>query len=250
MEEFLEHLKGKLDRIEGKLDNMSEEMGEIKRENREMRQENKQLKAELNEVNKRVEILEREIRKKNLVIHGLQETDNEEPQMLQRKVQEVLIKTGVQIKEEELSEVRRMGILKNNKARPTFVQLASGKKRTEILKGGHNLKGSNVYINEDYSKEIQTQRRELIYHMKKAREQGNNAKINYNKLTINGEVYTIEQVRNWTKNETEKEMETERINKGRTISQRSPSEERQREKILKITQTRSRSTDKYPSTKN
>ncbi|KAF5296553.1 hypothetical protein FQA39_LY12471 [Lamprigera yunnana] len=56
------------------------------------------------------------------------------------------------------------------------------------------LKGTNIWISEDYSKQVQKQRKLLLPYMKKARTKGNKANFDQNKLIINGERYTLEQI--------------------------------------------------------
>ncbi len=46
------------------------------------------------------------------------------------------------------------------------------------------LKGSNIYINEDYPESVRKRRKELIPKMKAARERGDIAFLRYDKLIV------------------------------------------------------------------
>ncbi|KAK4877387.1 hypothetical protein RN001_009893 [Aquatica leii] len=58
-----------------------------------------------------------------------------------------------------------------------------------ILKNAKTLKGTDIWINEDYLKEVQEERRRLIPYMTEAKNKGYKALIRYDKLIINNETY-------------------------------------------------------------
>lgn len=63
-----------------------------------------------------------------------------------------------------------------------------------ILTGNNMLKNTKGYINEDYPREIMDQRKQLVKHMKDAREKGYRADIHYGKLQINSDLWELEQM--------------------------------------------------------
>ncbi|CAH1105655.1 unnamed protein product [Psylliodes chrysocephalus] len=52
-----------------------------------------------------------------------------------------------------------------------------------------SLKGTNIWIDEDYPKEVQEERRKLVIKMKETRNKGYKAQLRYNKLIIIDELY-------------------------------------------------------------
>ena len=54
----------------------------------------------------------------------------------------------------------------------------------KILRRKNKLKGTKIYINKDFPKEVLDQRRELVKYMKAAKERGQNANLAYNKLKV------------------------------------------------------------------
>ncbi|GLV46102.1 hypothetical protein CBL_10762 [Carabus blaptoides fortunei] len=106
-----------------------------------------------------------------MVIQGIEEARNEDEDRIKNKVNDVLSKMQINIDLKcDITELRRIG--RENKKK---------------------LKGTEIYINEDFPKEIQNQRRELIKYMKTARTQGHEVTLLYNKLKINDKIYTLEQ---------------------------------------------------------
>ena len=53
-----------------------------------------------------------------------------------------------------------------------------------VLGKGKDLKGTNIYVNEDYTEAGRQKRRELIPAMKTARERGDIAYIRHDKLIV------------------------------------------------------------------
>ena len=69
---------------------------------------------------------------------------------------------------------------KNNTATRTFViKLANYKDKSMILRNVHKLKGSDIFINEDFSKQTTDLRKELWKEVKQLRSEGKIAYLNY-----------------------------------------------------------------------
>lgn len=256
MEKLLEEIRDRLNvmetrdqrreeretRVEQKIDNLQSELTKLKVEGQEMKRENEILRREIIGQNRRIEFLERETRRKNLILYGIVETENENLEMQQQKIKEVINRAGVEISpREEVTEIRRIGKKENNKARPIKIEVADGNKREEILRSTKGLKNTSWRISEDYPKEIQIQRKRLVEHMKMARDRGNRATIRYNRLVVNGEVFDIDDVDRWEAQDQEgsrgEGMRTPLKKVGaRTVSERTPTEDDTvREESVKIT---------------
>lgn len=235
-------------RIERKLDNIQIELIALKKENEERKRENEKLEGEIRKQNEKIILLEKELRKRNLIIFGIEEMENEDYQIQQAKVQEVFDKTGAQAATaNDIIDIRRLGKKTGNSTRPMMVELSSGNKKMEILRLSKNLKNTGWSINEDFPKEIQAQRKELLEQMKKARNEGHKATVKYNKLIVDGKDYSVESAKDWA-NPTHNEQEKTEENEGgrgitRKASQRTPSKEDElRGELAKITKTAKRTT--------
>lgn len=228
-------------RMEQKIDNINIELMKLQSENQERKRENDQLREIVNIQNKKIEMLERDLKRKNLVIFGIDEEEGEGLEIRQRKIKEVVSRTGVEIEpKEDIAEIRRVGRRENGKDRPLIVELIKGDKKNEIIRSTRNLRGTKWSISEDYPKEVQIQRKQLLKHMKMARNKGHRALVIYDKVVIDGEQYTLDDIeRGEMKQIKENEtgyITTPRNKEGaRRISERSPTEEdKQREGTSKI----------------
>lgn len=70
-------------------------------------------------------------------------------------------------------------------------------RKVKTLEQTNKLKGTKVYIDKDYPKDILEQRKQLIRYMKQARESGAKVKIIDNKLMINDNVYSLKELEEW-----------------------------------------------------
>ena len=68
--------------------------------------------------------------------------------------------------------------------RPIVIKFLRHKDKMAVLGKAKELKGTSIYMNEDYSEGVKQKRRELIPAMKAARERGDIAYIRYDKLIV------------------------------------------------------------------
>ncbi|KAK4884836.1 hypothetical protein RN001_001107 [Aquatica leii] len=185
---------------------------------------------------KRISMLEREVRKKNIVIKGIKDNEQENEKETQEKVNAVIQKTGINFNiTEELDEARRIGKYNEGKTRPIMIKLMKESTKMNILKNAKTLRGTDIWIDEDYPKEVQEERRRLIPYMKEARNKGYKALIRYDKLIINNETYRTKDLE---KDEEHENGETsDKSRQKRTVNERSPESDKFQENQKRINRT-------------
>lgn len=227
LERMFEQINGNMQIMNSKLDSIVTEMSKIK-------EENSKLKEIVIKQEEKINSLQREIRKKNIVIKGVEETENEIEKVTYDKVISIIQKIGITINpKEDIDVVKRIGKYKNERKRPILIKLTKESTKFMILKNAKNLKGTDIWIDEDYPKEVQEERRRLIPEMKEARNKGYSAQMKYNKLIINNEVYQAE---NLTEME-ENKIKGSNNNQKRKVDVRSPESNTLVEQLKKITKT-------------
>lgn len=222
--------------IDANMKSMTLKLDSVMLEMKELKGENKRLKEKVDEQGERIDSLEREVRKKNLVIRGIKDKEGEKDSETEEKISAIIQKIGVNFDtKEDLDEVRRIGKYNPQKIRPVLIKLSRESTRGKILRNTKALKGSDIWIDEDYPKQVQEERRRLIPHMKEARERGYRARLRYNKLIVNGVIYRADKM--------EKEGETDGGSGSgssglkRTVNERSPEGDKAVDQLRKITRT-------------
>ena len=82
----------------------------------------------------------------------------------------------------------RMG--QTTKPRPIVAKFNYFQDKEYILRNARKLKGTNIGVSEQFPEEIIEIRKKLYPELKKARDEGKKAKLAYNKLIIEGQVFT------------------------------------------------------------
>ncbi|XP_049695519.1 uncharacterized protein LOC126054324 [Helicoverpa armigera] len=146
--------------------------------------ENKILKTKLEKLEIEVESLKRAKKQNNLIFFGIKEDEKSNLELLQ-KVKKIL-KTDLSIKLEdyEVSNIYRIGKKPSDKARPTLVTFVNEWKKNEVMKMKKNLK--DIYISEDYTKDVLEKRKMLQPQLMEERKKGNIAYLKFDKIIIKG----------------------------------------------------------------
>ena len=161
--------------------------------------ENTKLQERVQIQEKQIEYLEREAKKKNLIIKGIKDTERETYIKREEEIVKLMKTIGVKMGTDSIDMTYRIGRFNPEKERPIVVKLTYEKSKYEILRNAKNLKGSNVWIDEDFTQKTQDERRTLIPMMKEIRSEGKTVVLRYNKLIVDGKVYTGEVNRNTNK---------------------------------------------------
>ncbi|KAJ3646487.1 hypothetical protein Zmor_024073 [Zophobas morio] len=203
--------------INEKLTSIEEKFEDCKTELKTIKKENEELKITIAEQGERLENLEKETRKRNIVIKGLEDTAVESTGDLQMKIEELIARIGVSLNGSlDTNETFRLGKFREGKIRPILVKLQSFDKKIEIYKKAKKLKDSNIWIDDDVTKTVQDIRRRLVPHLKVARQNGKKAFLKYDQLIIEGAKYGIKHFN---------QVDQEEIKfKNRTAAERSPEE--------------------------
>lgn len=176
--EFKNDIRANNEQINKKLDHIQECLNPVK--------------EEVKILNKKVEIIDRNTRRKNLIIHGLPETEKETP-AIQEDLIINLISQKLQVTDFsklELDFVRRMGLSKRDetKPRPIIMGLTTERRKQEILRSCKLLKNTNISVQQDLTVEARTMRKELVNKMKEEKKKGNDLVIRKNKLVMREKV--------------------------------------------------------------
>ncbi|KAG5885947.1 hypothetical protein JTB14_018401 [Gonioctena quinquepunctata] len=165
---------------------------DIQQTNRDIREDIEDIKVENDNkvLEERLKLTERKIKRKNIVIFGIPEEEN--PLSYFQDVAEQ--KLDIQLGENEINNINRMGVKSDKKPRPVLLELTRNIKKVDILNNPAKFKGSLISITNDLTEEYRLERKFLYKHFKIAKENSNQSKIRAHKLIVNGEVFTYQQL--------------------------------------------------------
>lgn len=84
----------------------------------------------------------------------------------------------------EMERVHRTGKPGGDRPRQIVVEFLRYKDKSTILQHTKSLKGTKIYINEDFTDAVRRKRKELLPALKAARERGDIAYLRHDKLVI------------------------------------------------------------------
>ena len=150
------------------------------------------LEEERDNLEQKLSVQEDRNQRNNLRIDGMKEYNGETELELEEKVK-TLFKEKMEIEEDiEIQRIHRTGQRSYGKPRTVIFNLLRFKDKARILKQGRNLKGSNIWINEDFSKRTMEIRKKLLKEIKHRKNNGEEG--------LYLKYKTIKQFRNRTQN--------------------------------------------------
>ena len=130
--------------------------------------------------------LEDRSRRCNLRIDGVTEKKGETWEQCEEEIQNVFKeKLGLENINIERAH-RSKGKTSSNKPRTIVCKLLSYKQKKEVLKNAKKLKGSNIFIDEDFCFETMQRRKVLWEEVKRLRSEGQIAFLNYRSIVVKG----------------------------------------------------------------
>lgn len=168
---------------------------ELLNEIRDLREENKQLKDANSKLHDRLERAENKLRKFNLIAYGAPETSTEIDD-IQAFLNIINNSLKVDCRFEDIRDIYRIGKVKQGSCRPLFVEFINYKLKLEVLKNAKALKGTGIFLSNDFTPEEQQRRKFLREALKLAQDNNYQATIKKNILYVNSRAYTYEELKN------------------------------------------------------
>ena len=136
--------------------------------------------AERMKMQEKLRDMEDRNRRNNLRVDGIEELEGEDCEQLMTK----LFEGQLGVMNVVIERAHRVGETKEDRERTIVLKLLNYKDKINILRNARKLKGSGIYINEDFSRQTMLIRRELRAEMRELREQGIYAVIKYDQLYV------------------------------------------------------------------
>lgn len=166
---------------------IAEKQNQLEQDNIKLKKDNLEIRSDLKQKNEEIRLLVRESRNKQIVLSGklvLRSNEGLEHRIL--KVFNEVLEANIELS--DFDEVREM-IVKHDYA-SVLIGFKSQKTRNLIFKTKNKLKGTDLFINEYYTKEVYEERKFLIKERKRLADEKVNAALRFDKLIINGKAYT------------------------------------------------------------
>ena len=130
-----------------------------------------------------------QVKRNNVIIHGLHRPEDETAQDLEENVRYMFRDKLELTKTIHFDRQHRLNAKPNS---PVIGCCTYYKEKLEVLKAKGKLRGTKVFIGEDFSMRVWELRRRLIPHLKKAKAEGKRATMIYDHLMIDGKKFSVD----------------------------------------------------------
>lgn len=179
----LEYSQKQLEEALIKLKHVSDEKKEFEKVIQTLAQENQNLKDEIINNESRLDYIDDQSRRNNLRIVGIPEEQGENWEQCQMKVTK-LIEEKLNIPEVNMERAHRIGKNTGQRTRDIVAKFVRFPERNAVFRARSKLKGTNIYINEDFCPGTVDVRRKQMDRMREARRNGKQAFFNYRTLIV------------------------------------------------------------------
>ena len=178
-------LKSSLSYTQKDVDELKSLSTNLSKNCKELHNDIKTVNLNQNNMNGKADYLENHSRRNNLVFEGIAESEHEKWATSEEKIRKIISeKLKLDHKQMEIERAHRSGKPhgQGDKPRSIVVKFLRNKDKLAVLEKAKLLKGTNIFINEDYSEAVRLKRKELIPALKEARQRGDIAYLRYDKL--------------------------------------------------------------------
>ena len=192
----LKTVESKVGDIERSREFDSKMLDDIKGRQREMDKSLKSLqKAEEEQKMRLIDLQSRQMRD-NLIFHNIRDERDEDLELCYKKLADMM-QDDMKIEDARsirFDRVHRLGKYDASKTRPIIAKFCFFQERERVRKSAKNLEGTQYSVSQQFPKEIQARRKELVPTLKKLKNEGQNAYLSVDKLYVDGALYRGELV--------------------------------------------------------
>ncbi|KAK9498823.1 hypothetical protein O3M35_003380 [Rhynocoris fuscipes] len=181
-----------------------------------LKNENKQLKKINKQQNVKILAFERELRRKNLIIYGLNLSASDYSEKLSEILSFIKSNLGIDCNDNDIIYFRQLG--RKPTMQPILIKFDSEKKKNDVFAKRILLKGTQFSLNEDVPQQIRNERKVLYAFLKKEVEKGNTVKMRYNYVIHNNKRLFYDDIVKFNTDERVKKKNTPRRHGSRADS--------------------------------
>jgi hypothetical protein len=165
-------------------------VSEVERENEDLKQRNEVLLNRVDKLENHVDDLEGRSRRNNILVHGLEQWEGESQESIELRLKEVFTDKMDLMQDIQFDRVHRLGTKKNS---PIIARCTFYKDKVDIMKAKKKLKGSDIFVGDDFSRGVREKRKKLSSFLKEIREEDKTARLVHDHIVVDGKKYYLDE---------------------------------------------------------
>ena len=179
--------------VKKEVETLQTEVNILQEENDELRLQCDSLWQRVVNLEERADDQEARSKRNNLLFFGIKREEQETAQDCERKVKTMLTEKMGMSADIPFDRVHRLG---NKTNAPLIARCTFYKDKINILKSSNKLKGTDLYVNEDFPVTVRDKRKKISELVKERREKGEKIKIVYDHVYIENRRYELNECQN------------------------------------------------------
>ena len=192
MQTYMSTLSDELKEMKVTIKEQRHEVAALRREIKQPHECNQDLTDKNSYLKEEIPKLETYLRKKNLVVEGVEETNSEE--VMDKVITLLASMCKIVLHSNEIDKIHRYGKSVAGRPLPIIIRFMSHSSRDRILFSYRSLKEkpTNFFINEDLPYEVKTRRADIRAVAKQAKSSGAKVKLQGDRVYIDNTVFTFD----------------------------------------------------------
>jgi exosome complex exonuclease DIS3/RRP44 len=181
--EDFQEMKNEVIRLSKEVQNCKEKVDDLEKENEDLQNTNKNLLDRVDKLESLVDDLEGRSRRNNILVHGLTKEEEETQESMELRLRELFTDKLDLVQDIEMDRVHRLGSKDNS---PIIARCTFYKDKVSIMKAKAKLKGSDIFVGEDFSRGVREKRKKLSPFLKDIRQEDKTARLVHDHIVVGG----------------------------------------------------------------
>jgi FtsZ-binding cell division protein ZapB len=184
----VQEMKSEFSNLQQEVQAYKDKVESLEKENEDLRESNRALLDRVLRVEKQADDLEGRSRRSNVLFYGLDRPENETQEELEGRVRDLITDQLDLVEDIEFDRVHRVSGKRNA---PVIAKCTFYKDKVKLLKAKQKLKGTDIFIGEDFSRGVRECRKKLTRFAKEMRDNGQTVKMVFDHLVVEGKKFFL-----------------------------------------------------------
>ena len=189
MRDDLKEIRDAQSDLQRKVLDLENQVSDLQKENDGLKSVNNDLQGRVDKIELKTDDLECRSKRNNLIVYGIpRSSDKETSQDCEDMIRDFCTDKLELANDVSFDRVHRINGKQDS---PIILRCTLYKDKISMLKQKYKLKGTNIFLGEDFSQRVRDIRKKLSPHLKKAKSEGKKATMIYDHLIINGKKFVL-----------------------------------------------------------